>query len=176
MLRIGLVFGLAALAFAAGLFVPLPPLNFLLAFGSVLVLGWGAGYTAAKTTGTQAGAGIGRGATAGGVAGGLVLVTSVIVFFLLANTAVFQQIFREVFQQNPGIVDSNTGEPTSVDPTIAALIGGAGGSFCLDLINLILMFVGGAVGGMLWRGVPSVANTGAGAYNGTSVAESDSGA
>lgn len=177
MLRIGLVFGLAAtFAFAAGLFLPLPPLNFLLAFVSVLALGWGAGYTAAKTTGTSAGAGIGRGATAGALAGGVVLVISVLVFLLLANTPFVRDLFREVLQQNPGIVDPNTGEPTSVDPTIAALIGGAGGGFCLGLINLILMFVGGAVGGMLWRGVPSVANTGAGAYSGTSVAESDSGA
>ncbi len=173
MIRTGVIFGvLAALAFTAGLFIPLGGFQFFIAFGALIALGWGAGYTAAKT-GTGPGRGIGRGAAAGAIAGAVVLVLSTLAFLVVANTAFFQDLVREALQQNPGIVDPNTGQPTSVDPTTAALIGGAGGGFCLGLISLVLMFIGGAIGGLMWKGVPSIANTGGGAYGSTRVPASE---
>lgn len=160
MVRVGLIFGVAAtIAFTAGLFVPIPCVRFILAFGSIIALGWGAGYTAAKTTGTAAGQGIGRGASAGAIAGGVVLLLSMLAFFLLANTAVFQEMFREALQENPGIVSPSGAEPSTLDATTAAFIGGAGGGFCLGMINLFLMLLAGAVGGLMWKGVPSNSQT-----------------
>ncbi len=61
MARAGILFGLAAVvAFIAGLFIPV--VGIFVAFLAVIALGWGAGYTAAKTTGAAAGQGTGRGA------------------------------------------------------------------------------------------------------------------
>lgn len=155
MIRIGIIFGVAAaIAFAAGFIIPLPAINVIVALGSVIALGWGAGYTAAKTAPAGAERGIGRGAIAGAIAGGVVLLISSLAFLVLANSGVFQQLLREALQQ-PGIVDPNTGQPTSVDPIPAAIIGGAAGGLCLGLINLVLMFVGGAVGGWMWNGGPN---------------------
>ncbi len=165
--RAGIVFGMGAvLAFTAGLFVPLPFINVLLAFGSMLILGWGAGYTAAKTADPGTGSGIGRGALAGLIAGGIVLVVATVVFVLLANTAAVRDAVADILQQNPNIVDTNTGEPASVDPVVATLIGGAGGGFCLGFINLVLLFIGGAIGGFFGNGVVSRGNTNTGAYDG----------
>jgi hypothetical protein len=153
--RAGVIFGIAAVvAFIGGLFFPLPPLNYVLAFGSMIALGWGAGYTAAKTAPVGSERGVGRGATAGLIAGGVMLIASVIIFALLANLSPIREAISAAVQQQ-GVVDPNTGNPTSVDPTAATLSTGAGAGFCLGLINLLLLAAGGAVGGFLWRGVPS---------------------
>lgn len=156
MTRIGLIFGIAAaVAFIAGSILPIPCVNAVLALGSLVALGWGAGYTAAKTTGTPATRGIGRGATAGAIAGTVFLVLSIVLFLLLSNTAFFQAMFQEALEQSTLPASPTTGEPTTLDPTVAALFGGAAGGFCIGVIGLILMLIGGAVGGMMWRGVPS---------------------
>lgn len=174
MIRTGVIFGVvAALAFAAGLFIPLGGFQFLIAFGALVALGWGAGYTGAKTAAAGTGRGIGRGAATGAIAGAVVLVLSTLAFLVVANTEFFQDLVREALQQNPGIVDPNTGQPTSVDPTTAALIGGAGGGICLGLMSLLLMLIGGAIGGLMWKGVPSIANTGRGAHGSNDVPASE---
>jgi hypothetical protein len=160
MVRIGLIFGVAAaIAFTAGLLIPIPCVRFLLAFGSIIALGWGAGYTAAKTTRIAAGQGIGRGAATGAIAGGVVLTISTLAFLVLANTAFFQELFREALQQNPGIVSPSAAQPSTMDAVPAAFISGAGAGFCLGTVNLVLMVIAGAIGGAMWKGVPSSRST-----------------
>lgn len=171
----GLIFGVAALlAFVAGIFIPLPIVNYLIAFGSVLALGIGAGYTAAKTH-RQSGQAIGYGATTGAIAGIAVLVLGVIAYAILANTAWFQQALVNAAQSGSQIIDANTANPSSVDPVVPAYAFGVGGAFCLGLVLAGLMFAGGAIGGLLGRGVPSVADTGAGAYGSVPTAARGSG-
>lgn len=170
MIRIGAIFGIAAtLAATAAFLIPLGGFQLLIAFVSLIALGWGVGYTAAKTTGDAAGNGIGRGAAAGAIAGTVVLIISTLSFLALANSAFIQQAMAEALQQSQGVVDPNGAQPTSIDPVTATIIGGAGGGFCIGLISLVLMFISGAVGGLMWKGVPSIANTGQGAYGATTV-------
>lgn len=155
--RTGIVFGIAAVvAFIAGFMFPLPPLNFLLAFGSMLALGWGAGYTAAKIAEPGTGRGIGRGATAGLIAGAVVLALSTLLFGLLATPAA-RQALAEMVQPDAQVVDPSGAESVSADFVIATFVGGSGAGFCLGLVNLILLAVGGAIGGLSWRGIPSSA-------------------
>jgi hypothetical protein len=152
--RAGLLFGLAAVfAFLGGLILPIPCLNIVLAFVSLIALGWGAGNTAAKTTGAGPGQGTGRGLTAGAIAGTIVLIGTVIVFLLVQYIpGVSEQInlaLQQAAQQNPdaGQVDAGT--------MLGLGLGIAG--FMCGIVNFILMLIGGAIGGMMWKGTPAAA-------------------
>ncbi len=157
--KAGLVFGIAAVAASVGaVLLPFGPVNYFVALISLVALGWGAGYTAAKSAPPGTGRGIGRGATAGALAGIVVLIVSVIAFALIANIEPFRSALRDAMEQTPQI-----NEP-GVNPVVAANLTGAGAGFCLGLINLVLLTIGGIAGGLTWRGVPSVGNTGDGGY------------
>lgn len=147
--RAGLIFGLAAaLAFLGSTLLPIPCLNLL----SVIALGWGAGYTAAKTTGAGPGQGVGRGLTAGAIAGVIVLLGTTLGFLLLTNTAVFQEQLQAQLAGNPALTDSG------LDPsTFGSALGVGIGLFC-GFINFVLMLIAGAIGGLMWKGTPAAAN------------------
>jgi hypothetical protein len=146
--RAGLLFGVAAtLAFIGSTLLPIPCLNVL----SVIALGWGAGYTAAKTTGAGPGQGTGRGFAAGAISGLIVLLGTVIAFVLLANTELFQQQLQSQLTQNPAFADSG------IDPsTFGSAVGVGIGLFC-GFINFVLMMIAGAIGGLMWKGTPAAA-------------------
>ncbi|HEX6290408.1 MAG TPA: hypothetical protein VFZ66_14555 [Herpetosiphonaceae bacterium] len=153
--RAGLVFGLAAvLAFLGGFLIPIPCVNMILGFGSVIALGWGAGYTGAKTTGAGPGQGTGRGLTAGAIAGTVVLIGSVLVFLLVQYIPGFQdaisQGLQQAAQQNPEVGDVDVGSFLGLGLGIAG--------FMCGIINFILMLIGGAIGGMMWKGTPTTAD------------------
>jgi hypothetical protein len=147
--RAGLVFGLgAALAFLGSTMLPIPCLNII----SVIALGWGAGYTAAKTTGAGPGQGTGRGLTAGAIAGVIVLLGTAIGFLVLTNTPAFQQQLQAQLAQNPAFGESG------IDPsTFGSALGVGIGLFC-GFINFVLMLIAGAIGGLMWKGTPAAAN------------------
>jgi hypothetical protein len=153
--RAGLVFGIAGVfAFLGGLILPIPCLNIVLAFGSLIALGWGAGKTAAKTTGAGPGQGTGRGLTAGAIAGTIVLIGSVLVFLLVQYIPGFQamisQALQQAAQQNPEVGDVDLGSALGLGLGLAG--------FMCGIINFILMLIGGAIGGLMWKGTPSTAN------------------
>ena len=157
--KAGLVFGIVAIASSVGaVLLPLGPVNYFVALVSLLAIGWGAGYTAAKTAPAGTGSGIGRGATAGALAGLVVLIASVIAFTLIANNDTFRLALRDALEQTPQF-----NEP-GINPVAAANLVGAGTGLFLGLITLVLLTIGGIVGGLSWRGVPSVANTSQGMY------------
>lgn len=112
----------------------------------LIALGWGAGNTAAKTTGAGSGQGVGRGLTAGAIAGTVVLIGSVAAFFLLQVIPgfgdAFTQAMQEAAQQNP-------------DAGTALGLGIIG--FGCGIVNFILMLIGGAIGGLMWKGTPAAA-------------------
>jgi hypothetical protein len=150
--RAGLVFGLAGVfAFLGGLLLPIPCVNMVLAFGSLIALGWGAGNTAAKTTGAGPGQGVGRGLTAGAIAGTIVLIGSVLVFLLIQYIpGVRDQVnlaMQQAAQQNP--------EAGNVDAGAMLGLGLGIAGFACGVINFILMLIGGAIGGMMWKGTPA---------------------
>lgn len=153
-LRAGIVFGIAALvAFVAGLVIPLPVINVLVAYGALLVLGGGAGYTAAKTAAPGTGRGSGRGAIAGAIAGVVVLILSTVALALVENVAAVRLALRDALAQTPQM-----NEP-GLNPLVAANLAGAGSGLFLGLINLIVLVIGGIIGGALWRGAPDVTDT-----------------
>lgn len=157
--RAGLIFGLAGVfAFLGGLMLPIPCVNFVIAFGSLIALGWGAGNTAAKTTGAAAGQGVGRGLTAGAIAGTIVLIGSVLVFLLVQYIpGVRDQVnlaMQQAAQQNP--------EAGNVDAGAMLGLGLGIAGFMCGIINFILMLIGGAIGGMMWKGAPAAAYVPAG--------------
>lgn len=150
--RAGLVFGLAGVfAFLGALLLPIPCVNMILAFGSLIALGWGAGNTAAKTTGAGPGQGTGRGLTAGAIAGTIVLIGSVVVFLLVQYIpGVRDQVnlaLEQAAQQNPDAGQIDVG-------TMLGLGLGIAGFLC-GIMNFILMLIGGAIGGMMWKGAPA---------------------
>jgi hypothetical protein len=153
--RAGVVFGIAGVfAFLGGMIVPIPCLNILVAFGSLIALGWGAGQTAAKTTAAGPGQGTGRGLTAGAIAGTIVLIGSVLVFLLVQyipgfSTAI-NQAMQQATQQNPELGDVDIGT------MLGAGLGIVG--FMCGIVNFILMLIGGAIGGMMWKGTSSTAS------------------
>lgn len=158
-LRAGLLFGLtAALAFVGSLLLPIGWVNLLIAFASVLALGWGAGYTAAKTSGAGRGQGVGRGLLAGAIAGLIVLIGTLIALIVLGNVlrnqpgfqAALRQQFEMMQQQNPEMGDIDLNALTSLAFVIAG--------FGCGLINFLLTLLGGALGGLMWRGTPPVAS------------------
>lgn len=162
--RAGLIFGLAAIvAFVAGLILPIPCVNVLLAFGSVIALGYGAGFTGAKTTGAGPGQGVGRGATAGAIGGLVTLIGSTIALLVLGNVllnipGVREQLsagLQEGLRQNPGAANPD------IDPGALFGVGFGIAGFCLGGINFVLMVIGGLIGGALWKGAPAAASYGA---------------
>ncbi len=159
--RAGLLFGIAAVfAFVVSLLlgVILPCINLLLGFAAIIALGWGAGYTAAKNTGAGPGQGAGRGATAGAIGGTVVLLGLMVAFLLLFNLPPVQaqiaQVYRETLQQNPELVTPG------IDPTLVGSTAGLVFGFFCGIINFILMLIGGAIGGMMWKGSPGTTTTG----------------
>jgi hypothetical protein len=153
--RAGIIFGIAGVfAFLGGMIVPIPCLNIVVALGSLIALGWGAGQTAAKTTAAGPGQGTGRGLTAGAIAGTIVLIGSVLVFLLVQYIPAFQaaisQAMQQAAEQNPdaGNIDIGT--------ILGASLGIVG--FMCGIVNFILMLISGAIGGMMWKGTPSTAN------------------
>ncbi len=143
-LRTGLIFGLAgaivvtACLLIGGVLAGLPT-----ALGAVALLGWGAGYAAAKTSRARPGQAIGRGMVAGLIAGTLVLFGSILAGTLSAT------LLREsldVWLQRLSYI-------IRIDVDVLPYIRGGGliGGFCLGLVNLGLMAAAGAVGGWTWR-------------------------
>lgn len=150
--RAGLIFGLAAIvAFIAGLFLPIPCVNIILAFGSVIALGWGAGYTADKWTGANQSQRIGRGATAGAIGGLVVLIGSLVAFIALSGVILSLPGVREqiatALQENPDAANLN---PDDLQAAVGVGFGFIG--FCLGVINFVLMLLGGVIGGAMWKG------------------------
>lgn len=152
--RAGIVFGLAAaVAFIASFLLRIPFINIILALGSVVALGWGAGRTAAKVTGAAAGQGTGRGAGAGAIAGLIQLIGLTIALLLLANVPVVRQqldlALQQAAQQNPNVAGSGL-----TGGALSNIFGVVGGLLCGG-INFILMLIGGLIGGATWRGTPN---------------------
>jgi hypothetical protein len=150
--RAGILFGIASvLAFVGAIFLVgiLSVFAFVIAFGSVIALGWGAGYTAAKSA-TTPGSGVGRGASAGAISGtiNLILLTIalVVLFNLLLSIPGFREQLNQAIQQNP--------EAAGLDPETALGIGGVFLGGCLGFINLVLMVIAGLIGGAMWKGTP----------------------
>lgn len=156
--RAGLIFGLGAIGAVIGatllsLVVPIPCIGFL----SVVALGLGAGYTAAKTTNAAREQRIGRGAAAGAIAGSLVLIGGALGVALItqlpAYQAQIQQGVGQVLQQNPDFQDSG------IDPAqIASFATGAAGvvgGVCGGIINFVTMLICGMLGALFWRGAPA---------------------
>lgn len=151
--KAGLVFGLlSVLTFIGGILIAfLPIINLVIAYGSLLALGYGAGYTAAKVSNAPQGGGVGRGALAGTIAGIVNLLAMTILLGVLASLLTqlpgMQDIFAQAQAQNPG-------QPQV--PITGGLLGagGAVAGFCFGLINLIIMLVGGLIGGAVWKGAP----------------------
>lgn len=160
MARTGFLWGIfALLAFIGSLFIPI--LNTFLPFLSVIALGWGAGYTAAKVTGAVGGQRLGRGTGAGALAGlvtmiGVVAATALLGQFvrnlILSNPTLQTQIQQLIQQQDPTAANVPIGQILN-DPafTPALLFGG----FCFGLIPLVLMAIAGLVGGLMWKGTPT---------------------
>ena len=156
MLKAGLLFGVASVfAAIAALFVPIPLVNILVAFASIIALGWAAGYTAAKWTGAQPGQGVGRGAGAGAIAGGINLLLLTVMLIVLFSTITrlipgieeqFNEAIQQAQQETPGQ------EIPDVSPTGLLGIGGGVLGFCFGLVNLLIMTVSGLVGGVMWKG------------------------
>jgi len=161
--RAGLVFGLAAVAAVAGsALLPIPCLGFL----SVIALGLGAGYTAAKNTNATRDQRVGRGATAGAIAGGVALVGGTIAVIAISQLpfmqAQIQAGVNQALQQNPELAE------TGLDPAqLAALAAGAGGivgGLCGGLINFIAMLITGLLGALFWKGAPTYVPAGGANY------------
>jgi hypothetical protein len=146
MARAGLVFGLlAVLAFLASLFIP--GIGIFLAPLAVGALGWGAGYTAAKTTGAAPGQGAGRGAGAGAIAGLISLIGLIALLLVLFNIPLVRDAIQGELQNTPGAEGISAGAAGSA----AALIIGL---FC-GFINFLLSTIGGLIGGLMWKGAPT---------------------
>ncbi len=155
MARAGILFGLAAVvAFIGSLLLGnlLSILALILAFGSMIALGWGAGRTAAKVTGAGPGQGVGRGAGAGAIAGLIQLIGLTIALLLLANIpAVRSQIdlaLQQAAQQDPNVAGSGL-----TGGAVSNILGVTGGLLCGG-INFVLMLIGGLIGGAMWKGTP----------------------
>lgn len=160
--RAGLLFGLAAIvASIAALFLPIPCVNFILSIGSVIALGWGAGFTAAKTTGATSDQRLGRGLTAGAIGGVVVLIGSVIALIALSGVIMsipgIQEQISEALQQNPDAANLN---PDDVGTFLGAGLGVVG--FCMGLVNFLLMLLGGLIGGLSWKAPAAAAYVPAG--------------
>lgn len=157
--RVGLVFGIAAVLAIVGstLLGLIVPLGGCLGFISVIALGLGAGYTAAKVTMATREQRIGRGATAGAIAGLIVLVLGTLASILLTQLPEYQaqmQATLEELQQNPNV---------AIDPNdLAAFAGitGVAASFCSGLINAIVMVICGLLGALFWKGAPAASGYG----------------
>lgn len=158
--RAGLLFGLAALfASVGGLFLPIPCVNFVLSIGSVIALGWGAGYTAAKTTNATSDQRLGRGVTAGAIGGTILLIGTVVSLLLLSglllNLPEFRSALDQVVAQNP----EASGQVNPDDLGAVLGLGSAVVGFCLGAFNFLLMLLGGLFGGLSWK-APAVAGYG----------------
>lgn len=165
MARTGLLFGIfALLAFFAGSFVPL--VGTFLPFLSVIALGWGAGYTAAKVTnavgGQRAGRGAGSGALAGlvtllGTVAGLALLGQLVRSIILSNPALQAQIEQFVRQQDPSAANVPLDQVLSSPQFLPVLLVVG---FCVGLIPLFLMTIAGLIGGLMWSGTPAPTSPG----------------
>jgi len=171
MARAGILFGLAAVAaFVGSLLLGnlLSIVAFILAFGSMIALGWGAGRTAAKVTGAGPGQGVGRGAGAGAISGGIQLIGLTVALLLLANIpAVRSQIdlaLQQAAQQDPNVAGSGL-----TGGAVSNVLGITSGLLCGG-INFVLMLIGGLIGGAMWKGTPDrgeyVAASGSGSVGG----------
>jgi len=156
--RAGLLFGIAAtLAFLAGLFLPIPCVNIILAFGSVVALGWGAGYSANKWMNSSADRKIGRGTAAGAIGGVVTLILTAVLFLVLSGVILSIPSVRDqigqALQQNPDAAQLNP-----EDIQAAAGVGfGVVGVGC-GIVNFLLMLLGGLIGGATWKGAASTAD------------------
>ena len=142
--RVGLMFGLAALvATLASLLLGGLPAGPLIALAAVSLLGWGAGYTAAKTTRAYARQRIGRGAVAGIVGGTLAMAGSVVAG--VAFAALLRQGIDVWIERLAFIVRLD------VDPAPYLRGGGLLAGMCLGVVNFMLMVAVGALGCLSWR-------------------------
>ena len=146
-IRSGLLFGFAALA----IFVVL---TLLQAYGinllAVLVLGVVAGYMAVSGRRRPS---VGRGLTAGLIGGLVMLVGSffagMLIVFLLRSEALGWAIGIPFITWIPIVGDTIDSVNEWSEPWLRS--GGMILGACLGIINLMLMAIGGAVGGMLGR-------------------------
>lgn len=168
LVRAGLIFGVASVAaFVASFFIRIPFINFMLAYGSVLALGWGAGYTAAKASGSLQGQGAGRGAAAGALAGVVHLILFTLALTLLVSLVsripgvqnAFQNAISQAQSRNP---NANLRNVPSAGTILG--VGGAFVGFCFGLVNLLLMTIAGLVGGAMWKGAAYPAGMPTGQY------------
>lgn len=150
--RAGLLFGLAALVASVGaLFLPIPCVNFILSLGSVIALGWGAGYTAAKTTNATSEQRIGRGVTAGAIGGTILLVGSVVSLLLLSGVLMSLPAFRDQLAQALAQNPDASGQLNPDDLGAVMGLGFGVFGFCLGLFNFLMMLLGGLFGGLSWK-------------------------
>ena len=158
-MRAGLVFGLATVGAILGssLLNLVVPLASCLGFLSVVALGLGAGFTAAKNSNAAREQRVGRGASAGAIAGVITLIGSVIVLLIISQLPAFQaqvqQGITQALQNNPNAANSG------LDPAqLARFASGAGGvigGFCSGLFYLVIMVITGLLGALFWKGAPA---------------------
>ena len=145
-IRAGLIWGLlGALVFALCLLFAVDSggSSLVLGLAAVLAGGCGAGYSAARAVRARPGRGVVPGATAGACGGSIVLLAS-----LLAVT-----VLTSLLQQRVDFWLQAAARFVTVDIELAPYLQG-GGRFlgvCLGLVSFLLMVVGGALGGLLWR-------------------------
>ncbi len=175
--RTGLVFGLATVGVLIGTSL-LGLVNGLfgcLSFISVIALGLGAGYTAAKVSNASRDQRVGRGATAGAIAGGIVLVLGTILlvglsslpFYQQATQAQMNQVLNDAIQQNPELRDAQ-GDLSQIFASPMMTGFSVIGNLCSGLINLVLLVITGLLGSLFWKGAPMAAGyvpAGAAQYN-----------
>lgn len=149
--RAGLVFGLVAAVAVAG--SALLPLGGCLSFLSVIALGLGVGYTAAKVSNAAQNQRIGRGATAGAIAGSLALLGAVLIAAILSATGFYEaQIAAGLAGQSQELRDAG------IDPAQLVGLGSAAGiigGVCGGLFNLAIMALCGLLGSLFWKGAPA---------------------
>lgn len=145
-LRSGLVFGVAAIVALLAVLIMAAASAGLSLLGMLLVmllLGIGAGYSAATTRRSLRSQGVGRGVAAGAIAGSVAMIGSLVLGVALASVA---QQRLDIWIQR---IDPLIAIP--FDPSSFVRGGGVATGFCLGLVNLILMVVGGGLGGVLAR-------------------------
>lgn len=163
--RTGLVFGLAIVGALLGtsLLSLINGLFSCLSFISVIALGLGAGYTAAKVSGATRDQRLSRGATAGAIAGGVVLVLGTIALVALSSLPFYQQAMQvridqalsDAIQQNPELRDAQ-GDLTQLFSSPMLTGFSVIGNVCSNLFNLVLLALTGLLGSLFWKGAPNV--------------------
>ncbi len=142
----GFVFGLAAVVvFTAAVLLATASGGASITFGLVVValLGWGAGFSAARSTRAFRGQGVGRGLAAGITGGTVALIGSVFAGVLFAS----------LLGQRIDVWLQRISRFASVDVDFWPYVqgGGVAAGLCLGFVNFLLMAAGGALGGWMWR-------------------------